>query len=382
MSKNKKLKTVLLLASLMTVMSGAVIAPALTEMAEFFKGSASVLVKLIITIPALIIAVFGSVLGNFSSRIGKKNLLIVSLIIYGLSGFSGYFIDNLNLLLLSRAILGIGVAGIMIMATILVGDYFEGSERNSFMGTQSAFMSLGGVLFLLSGGVLADINWRLPFTLYLVSFLVLPLVIWILYEPITKKEVIETKGKKKGATKQITLIYFFGFVGMIFFYMIPTQIPFLLKERLDVDSILIGVAIAISTLTGAISSMNYGRIKKKFDYSFIFVLVFMLMSYGYFIIAFNTSYVCVLIGLAVSGLGVGLLFPNCNLWLMELVEVSKRGKTIGGMTSLIFFGQFISPLVVAIFIAKFSLTNSFFTASGLMLVLSFTPFITKKRTMK
>jgi len=58
-----------------------------------------------------------------------------------------------------------------------------------------------------------------------------------------------------------------------------------------------------------------------------------------------------------SSLGVGLLFPNCNLWLIELVEVSKRGKTIGGITSLIFYGQFISRLVITIFIAKFSLTN-------------------------
>lgn len=374
MKQNSKIKAVLLFASSMTVMAGAIIAPALTEIAKHFPESSDMIIKLIITMPALVIALFGTIMGTLSDKWGRKNLLVYSLIIYAIGGFSGYFINEIKLLLLSRAILGVGVAGIMSIATTLIGDYFVGEERNSFVGSQAAFMSLGGVVFLTLGGFLADLNWRFPFALYLAAFIILPFAMAILYEPTKENKEQNVTYKKvqnlNTNNKIIVLVYAIGFLGMVFFYMIPTQIPFLLDERLDISNTFYGLAIALTTLTGAVTSIKYGAIKKRFSFPKIFVFAFFLMASGYFFIAFNITYNGILLGLAIAGLGIGLLMPNCNLWLMEVVSVNNRGKIIGGISSTMFFGQFVSPLLIGILIVKFNLTMAFYISAGLMLILT------------
>jgi MFS family permease len=51
----------------------------------------------------------------------------------------------------------------MTTATTLIADYYEGERRSAVMGQQAAFMGFGGVVFLVLGGVLADLSWRAPF---------------------------------------------------------------------------------------------------------------------------------------------------------------------------------------------------------------------------
>lgn len=368
----------------MTVMAGAVLAPALTEIAGFYSESSDMVIKLVITMPALMIAFFGTAAGSLSDRWGRKTILIISLVLYGVGGFSGYFFNSIEWLLVSRAVLGLGVAGIMSIATTLISDYFDGPERNAFVGSQAAFMSLGGVVFLLAGGLLADMNWRYPFIIYLGAFALLPFVIGVLYEPVKERE----KGISSGASSAIAgqnlnitaLVYTIGFLGMVFFYMIPTQIPFLIKERMTVSHTLHGMAIAVTTLTGAMTSLQYGTIKKRFHFSSIFVFSFILMAIGYYCVALFQTYTGILTGLAIAGFGLGVLLPNSNLWLMNTADPRNRGKIIGGLSSAMFLGQFISPLATGIIIQHYNLTYAFYLASGAMLFLSLvTYFFGKNR---
>ena len=83
--------------------------------------------------------------------------------LYGISGASGYALNNLYYILLGRAFLGIAVAGIMTVSITLIGDYFKDNKRNKFMGLQGVFMGLGGVFSISLSGILADINWNVPF---------------------------------------------------------------------------------------------------------------------------------------------------------------------------------------------------------------------------
>ena len=382
MNRNQKIKIVLLLASSMTVMAGAILAPALTEMAGFFSTSSDIVIKLIITMPALMIAIFGTVIGSLSDRWGRKNILIMSLVLYGAGGFSGYFFESIEWLLISRAVLGIGVAGIMGIATTLIGDYFDGPERSSFVGAQSAFMSVGGVVFLLAGGFLADINWRFPFIIYLSAFLLLPFVIAVLYEPARERSPGTANSPLpviEGQTLRITaLVYILGFLGMVFFYMIPTQIPFLLKERMDVSQTLHGLAIAVTTMTSALAALRYGVVKRQLHFSTIFVVSFVLMAAGYFCVALFQRCAGILTGLAIAGLGLGLLLPNSNLWLMNTADPNHRGKIIGGLSSAFFLGQFVSPLATGVVTYYHDLTFAFYVAAAAMVCLSVIVLISRR----
>ena len=341
------LKATLLAASSLTVMAGATISPSLPQIQDHFIAvpNAEFLSKLILTIPGLIIALVAPLSGLIIDRYGRKKVLIFSLILYGISGFAGFYLSNLTLLLVSRAILGLSVAGTMTTTTTLVGDYFTGYNRRAFLGYQGSFMALGGVVFILMGGYLADFNWRYPFLIYTASFLILPGAIWILYEPLVKRTEKVLDSDIFFSKRWVFYNYVLSLITMLIFYMIPVYIPFLLNTYEGISNFKVGLSISASTFCGAVTSFQYKRIKQYLNFFQIYGIVFLFMGTGYSIIALSGSYAGVISGLVLNGLGFGLFMPNNNLVLLNLAPEDFRGRILGGVSTFTFIGQFLSPVV-------------------------------------
>ena len=358
----------------MTVMAGATIAPALPEMSQAFGEVANVdlLVRLVLTIPALFIALGAPFSGLLLDRWGRKPVLISAVVLYGVAGTSGFILDSIYTILIGRAMLGLAVAGIMSGFTTLIADYFDGQAMGRFMGYQASFMGFGGVVFLLSGGVLADIGWRFPFLIYLFAFIVLPGVVLALTEP----QISSASNVKSNSSTielpwmQIGLIYGVAFVSMIIFYMVPVQLPFYLTQLTGVSNSLVGAAIAALTLSSALMSMQYQRIRARLSFQLILSLIFGLMAVGYGLISLATTYAVVLLGLLIAGVGVGLLMPNFNVWLVSLVAPSVRGRAVGGLTMSLFLGQFLSPIATQPIANQVGLGNTYGVVAIFLLMLA------------
>jgi len=367
------LKLVLLLASSMTVMAGATIAPSLPEMLRAFSNSANAafLVPLVLTVPALFIALCASAAGLAIDRWGRKKLLLISIGLYGLAGASGFFLDSLYAILMGRAVLGIAVAGIMTTCTTLIADYFIGEQRYQFMGIQAAFMSFGGVIFLTLGGFLAEISWRSPFLIYLFAFVILPLAAYAIIEPTKSSDRTNhplSEETVKMPMKGVWLLYGIAFIGMAIFYMIPVRLPFLLSQLQLGSSKEAGIAIACTTLVSGITATQFQRVRARFNFSIITALIFLFMGVGYGVISVSNTYQQVLLGLIISGMGLGLLMPHLNVALVELVPVNLRGQAVGGLTTTLFLGQFLSPVLTQPLSQATSLSVSYGIVGGLMLV--------------
>lgn len=371
-SKNKNvfLKLTLLLVSIMTVMSAATIAPALPLLASVFHSTpnSEFLSKLMLSIPALFIAISAPFAGKFIDRNGRLNLLYFGLILYAVSGTSGYFLDNLYHILIGRILLGISIGITMTIAITLIGDYFEGEERKQFIGFQGAFIAMGGVVFITIGGYLADLGWRMPFLIYGLSLLVIPLVILFLKEPI--RHLAKTKTTDGKTNSLIYIIYATAIVFMTLFFIIPTQLPFYLKEIGVVRQSLVGISLAINALGGVLGSLFFSRIKQKINHSTVFSIGFLLMSIGYLVTGYTLIFSIVVIAMFVAGLGFGLMLPNMNLWVIQLTKVEVRGKNIGVLTTCVFLGQFLSPFMVEPLTSIMNLSTVFSLAGGSMILLS------------
>jgi MFS family permease len=323
-----------------------------------------------LTIPALMIAIFSPITGRLIDKYGRLKILWAALIVYAISGSSGYFLNNIYHILISRAILGMSVGMSMTIVITLIADYFIGQERQKFVGIQIAFMSLGGILFIGLGGVLTDIGWRHPFLIYLFALLVLPLSIMFLEEPkltqMTKSEVAGIK-----APTIIWLLFFNTMLMWIIFFLIPVQIPFHLKAIGIEKNALVGAAIAMSTLFSAISSFSFNKIKGRLSFLAIFSIGYSLMAAGYACIALSESYILVVIAMMLSGLGMGMMIPNTNMWVMKIAPPEIRGKEIGKLTTFWFLGQFLSPIIIFPVLSILPLTSTFMAMAGLLLALSF-----------
>ncbi|MCB1321518.1 MAG: MFS transporter [Leptospiraceae bacterium] len=371
--------------STLTVMAGAIIAPSLPQMSTVFADvpGAVFLSKLILSLPALFIGLAAPFIRYVLDYYGRIRVLLFSLVLYGLAGSSGVYLDNIYLLLIGRGLLGIAVAGIMTGATALIADYYAGGERNRLLGRQSMFMALGGVLFLSAGGMLADWHWRAPFMIYLVAMLLVWPVFRFLYEP---DRSVPRHGANNSASAGFVFrlgypaIFFAAFVGMALFYMIPIQIPFYLKTIGLLENRYAGFAIMATTVSSAMVAGQYQRIRRRLSFVQIFALAFAIIALAYLLISRADRYAIVVTALFFGGMGFGVFMPNANTWLVSLAPPALRGRLIGLLSMCFFLGQFLSPIITEPIIQATSIAHLFELAAEFMgavaalyLIMAFVP---------
>ena len=147
--------------------------------------------------------------------------------------------------------------------------------------------------------------------------------------------------------KRTGLAYLIAMISMTMFYMFPAQLPFLLSQQGQISGVAIGVALSTAALTASIVAFCYGYYKPFFSVMTIYVLGFFLAATGFLVVGFTQSYLMAIVGAAISGFGLGAFMPNTTTWLMRITPQRVRGRVFGGFTSTFFFGQFVSPVVVA-----------------------------------
>jgi MFS family permease len=371
-SDSLKVKAVLLGASPIVILPSSAISPALPAIQDYFAevNNSEYWVRLVLTMPALSIMIGGLLAGQLIDRVGRKTLLIGSILLASLSGAMGYTLDSLTLLLLTRVALGFAVAGAITSITTLIADYYEDQTRSTLMGLQSTCIATVGVFILSLSGVLADISWRTPFLLYLSPLVLVPFMFLWLKEPIN--EVIEEETETKTFSWMqlplltIGVIYGVELLHMFLFYLTPVQLPFYLRSSFDASASLSGVAIAMMTLSQAASSFGYGWLKARLTFVNILAIAFTIACIGHIIVAVAPDIQFIVLGLAVSGLGFGLLFPNCKVWVTQTVNPDFRGRALGGLTTAFYIGEFLSPFASQTAVQWVGAGGTYALASGIL----------------
>jgi MFS family permease len=366
-SREKRLRIrqiVLLVTSTVTVMVGATLTPALPELQRHFADTPNIglLIPLFLTLPPLISAVAAPLAGYIADRFGRKNVLTASLVIGLLCGTTGLYIDSLMWLFVFRAILGITSAGVLTVTTALIADYYGEGRRQHLMGMQAGFNSGSAVLYLILGGVLADLHWRAPFAIYLLIAVLIPYVLRYIDEPdrIGRTQTTD-EVKPVSGTRWSTVIhlYIYAFVMMVAFFIVPLKLPFLLEERFGLQATWAGFALAVPALMGSVSSFLYRKYRSWLSYQALNGLCFLLIAIGYIIIAYAGSYWLILAALVVGGLGYGIPGPNLNVWLAEVTPADMRGRIYGGLIGVLFIGQFATPFIITPIILANTLHGAF-----------------------
>jgi MFS family permease len=375
-------KLTLLLASSLTVMSGATVSPSLPAMKQQFESAIAdadlrtTLVKLVITLPALFVVIGSPIAGLIVDRFGRKPLLLLTAILYGFAGSSGLYLESLPAILIGRAFLGLAVSGVMVSATTLIADYYSGLARAAFMGLQAGFMGLGGVVFLTLGGALAQQNWHYPFGIYLFAWPIAILVLAFISEPDRSNVSQPNIGTETEPVKQSTpvgmmaIVYGFTTLSQIAFYLIPVQLPFFLDGLVKALPSQSGMAIAFCTLFSAIASLTYGKLKQQMEFVTFLPIIFGFMGIGYLLIGQSSNWAQVLTGLAISGMGLGILMPNMSVWLSSAIPDAMRGRALGGLSTAMFLGQFLSPIVTQPLTKSMGLGGTYALTGGSLVIVA------------
>jgi MFS transporter, ACDE family, multidrug resistance protein len=353
MKPGKAALWVVLASATTTVMAGSIISPVLNVMGEGLNVDPSA-ARLIITTHGVLIAVCSPFIGALVDRFGVRKLFIFGLVLYGLAGGSGLLINTYWLIIASRVLLGIGVATVFTCNTVLVLNLFEGERRNKVMGWRSTGNAIGGVSWPLLGGALGTLSWHFPFGVYLIGIPLALLALAVIPEVHKRADrPAEAGGEREsvfrliGTVPIVLMIYALVFVANIFLY---SQILFLPKllETFDVTSpFLIGLFVALLSLSGGAVSLQYARIKRHISYRAVVLVVMALWACAFFLLAHAFAVWVIILTVALFGVGMGLVLPTVPLWIGELVPLNFRGRMSSYIATFSFVGQFLSSIMLS-----------------------------------
>ena len=337
---------VLLLSSCLAVLGAVLLAPVLPRIQDAFADTPGVeaLTPIVLTAPALVIGLTATFAGRIVDRLGRKRLLVGALVAYAFVGTAPLWLPSLELIVVSRVLVGLTEAAIMTCCTTLLADYFHGSKRDRYFGLQVVFTTVAATIFFGVGGALGAQNWRTPFWLYAVS---LPLAFFAaryIWQP--APQALHRTGKLPALPwRQLAAPVGVTLLGGLIFYVLIVELSFKL-DSIGVDSpATIGAVSAVASLGTAVGAFLFGRLAKLGPATTV-PLAFGISGLGLVGLALAPSVPVVVVAAVVTGFGNGLLLPSLLTWALGSLSFEQRGRGTGVWTSALFIGQFVAPLVV------------------------------------
>ena len=338
-----RLTFTILSISLLTVMAGAAMAPALWAVKAHFAGKPDLLIQFIVSLPALFIIVT-NLCFPLLCRIAKTKSIAVA------AGTGAFFLEDISAILVLRALLGVSVGMIMPLSTGLLSYYFPPEDQSRLMGLCAAMNQIGGVIATLIAGVLAKVGWNYAFLVYSMGLFVLILV--LLFLP---NERLETPKGSGGFVRNIKRFYpsVLGMLLlMICFFIFPTNFSAVCVRTTNLDPIAVTIIMVALDVVAALVGVAFGGMMRRFRLSVkYFAPTFFLL--GYLCFATSPSLPSLLVGCLFIGIANGVGVPYLNTIASIKAGQDAATTVMPLLSAALYAGQFLSPLVATPLAAKF-----------------------------
>ena len=346
-------------------------------------------VGLLITVFSFAAGITIPFLGYLSDQIGRIKIIVPSLLLYGVggavSGFAALLMDNpYFIILVGRALQGIGAAGTAPIVMALVGDIFQSDKRSEVLGIIEAANGTGKVVSPVLGAAVGLISWIALFFFYAV--LSIPIALGVLFwgqegEEKEKQEFTQYFGaikqvfREKGFSLLTTILS-----GMLVLFVLFGLLAFfsdILETRYHIQGLTSGLIIAIPILFMSITSYANGVFLRKANSHFKSSIItgLILISFSLVGLNFIQKLYIYMIVFSLLGIGTGLILPAVNTLVTSSVATGQRGVITSIYGSARFLGVAIGPpsfsALEEIRITVMYFGASFITVLVLILVLLF-----------
>ena len=374
----------LLLVSMLNCMGGAAVAPALPQISAAFPDAAESIVALIISLPSLAVVLSGFFVGAIADKMGKAKTLFASLALFTVAGLSGIVLPTLETILVSRFVMGLGMAGVATSSTALIADYYDADQQAKVMGMQSAATGASILILEMTGGFLALLGWRVPFYVYAIGIVMLVFVGLYVREPYRKsaeaRSIAETDSDSensaktassaeaataKGITAVCAICFIAVFLNSLVVFLVPSKMPYLV-EMFGGNTATSGLFLGAFGLANIVSALAYARLIKRFRRFALLGVSFLFAAIGTLCIGLASSLWPILVGAVLVNLGVGIIMPLMANWLGQVATPQNSGRIMGTYAAMLNLGQFFSPLLAGILLAQTDSYSALFMAGAII----------------
>ena len=353
----------ILLSSMVILMGAAVVAPALVPIAQHFglDMNDSFYMSLVVSLPSLSCAITGFAVGFLADRIGKVKVFFGCLAIFAIMGLAGFFAPSYEVLLVFRFLLGVGITGISLTTTALIGEYYTGMNRAKVIGYQSAAIGVGTLILETLGGSLADIGWNMPFLVYLIGVPILILGLISVRDParMQRSEGMEAMPELDipNRGRKIAFCYFAVFMEMLLMFSVPMNFSAYISE-MGQSYTMCGTLMGVMGVAQGVFSILYSRRVTKLSEPSAYAVSFLMMGVS-LVLLYIPEIAVTFVSMVIMGFSLGLLMPTVISQLSMYSTSKTSGKVMGGYSVFLNLSNFISTLVFAMVI---SMLGSFFNA--------------------
>ena len=336
-----KLTFTILSISLLTVMAGAAIAPALGIIRDHFADAPDMLVQLIVSLPALFIIVTNLLFPWLCRLMKTRTLALTGLLLYVVAGAGCFFVSSIWVLLAMRAMLGVSVGMIMPLSTGLLAYYFPPERQASLMGLSAAMNQMGGVVATLLAGLLANISWNYAFLVYLLGLIAVVLV--LLYLP--------NERLKGGSGPSLSLLKRFHpsvvgmFLVMILFFIYPTRFAISAHAGTSLSNNTVTLIMVGLDVVAFLIGLVFGKMMQGFRHGMKYLAPAGFII-GYLLLSLGSSLPLLLAGSAFIGIANGIGVPYLNTIASMKAGREAASTVMPLLSAALYMGQFLSPLIV------------------------------------
>ncbi len=388
MTKQKKALTFIFLTVMIDVIGFGIIIPVLPSLIEELTGKglseASTWGGMLMVSFSVMQFLFSPVMGEMSDRFGRRPILLLSLIGLSLDYLIHAFATTIVWLFVGRIIAGICGASFS-TANAYVADISSEEDRAKNFGLIGAAFGLGFIIGPAVGGLLGEIDIRMPFYLAAaLSFLNFMFGYFVVPESLS-----EDNRRSPSIIKMIPgvslkhLSTYKGGLGMLIIALflanvagqvLPAIWSFFTMEVYSWDELDVGLSLAfVGILVAIVQGGLLGRIVKAFGEHKVILGGFILWSIGMTLFAFTVEGWMIYLIMIPYALG-GVAGPTLQGLLSKQVSDRQQGNLQGALASMMSVTTIIGPAIATTLFYRFTQQIYFpgapYIASALLLSIS------------
>jgi MFS transporter, ACDE family, multidrug resistance protein len=301
------------------------------------------------TLPGIVVA---PLIGLLADRFGRRAVLTPCLVAFGAFGCASAFAPSFEVLLVFRLLQGVGSAGLINLAVVLIGDHWDGIERARRVGQNAAVLTTSLAVFPPLGGLLTEIGgWRLSFAPYGIG-LATALLIWRRLSP-ARPAVTTTVGAQLRATGAVArtpvvvgTVAIGSVIFMLIFGLFLTVLPLHLERSFGLGPGARGLVIATPALTSTISALRLGWLRARVGAVGLLLGASVLFVVGFTAIGLAGSLPVLLAGALLYGSGEGIFIPTLQDVVTGAAPPQQRGAIVALWVGAARAGQTVGPLAM------------------------------------
>ncbi|HWQ74621.1 MAG TPA: MFS transporter [Syntrophomonas sp.] len=311
------------------------------------------LIQWIASVPVLMIGFAPTLCYAPLVRIMKKrSILYIGVILFMIGGLGPAWLNfNIYIILVQRAILGLGIGILTPMGIDLIYDFYKGHEQRTMIGFSGACIGLSGMLFTMIGGFLCQIDWTYTFYAYFAAVIFFAVAIAFLPEPEKRVEPAADDNGPKVKAKLPGSVFFYiavTFLNGMLFYIAVTNTAYVLVQDQIAEPTQIAMMFNALTASSILVGLFFGQMFKALRYH-VLTIALALGGIGEYLCGTTYSITVFTVGLALVGITLG--GTTSALWakLGDLVHPSLVALSVSLGISAMNLGEFFQPAIFNLF---------------------------------